>query len=409
MGKVNKDNIAVLSVYPFPIGLATTNRILAYSKGLVENGISVNIFIPFPTDSLSERKSLNEDRGYYQGIEYFYTSGRFRSKYKLFRIISLLTRYRRIKGYFSSIIAIVNSNKISHYRCLIVSTDTIISLFIYSILCKIINIKSVFIFDEYPIPIRHKLKNKIPIWKEFMYKLVLKYFSAYISISDELRNYYQSICKKPTFILPVIIDVSRFNDMNIEEFDSVPKYLCYMGNLELSKDNVDNIIKAFSIIENKYPDLEFHIYGAPRLTTKKYLIELINSLHLGKKVLLKGIVQSLDVPRVLKQAKILVSSQPDTKRASGGFPTKLGEYLASGVPTLLTDVGEISKYVTDKKHLFFVKPNDEVSYSEKLEFILENYDYACEVAAKGKKFVIDQYSHIKKCKELGEFIFHLEK
>ena len=251
------------------------------------------------------------------------------------------------------------------------------------------------------------MKSKVPFWKEFLYKIVLKKVDAYISISETLRNYYSQLVNKPSFILSGITDVSRFDKPEELEDGNRPPYLCYMGNMELAKDNVDNIIRAFDLIKNKYPDLELHLYGAPSLQNRATITSLINVLNLENRVFLKGTVDFDQVPQLLAGAKVLVSSQPDTVRASGGFPTKLGEYLASGVPTLLTDVGENSKYVKDNVHVFFVEPNNYFSYAKRLEYILNNYPKANEIAQKGRQLIIDNFSSLTKGRELLFFFNQL--
>lgn len=399
-------NIAVLSIYSFPFGGAATNRILAYCKGLIANGVNVDIFIPHTTDYLPVKETL-PDSGSYEGIRYFYSSGRYRSEYKVLRGLARATKFRQFYGYISSWKNICQQSKIKKYSCIIISTDLIPSLLIYSLLAKKINAKSVFIFDEFPIPIRHKLKDAIPKWKTFLYKIVLKNIDAYISISEKLKHYYCNISSKPSFVLPVICDVSRFYSANCDNILKTKKYLCYMGNMELSKDDVDNIIKAFAIITKDNKDLELHLYGSHNLQTNDYLKKLIISLGLSDCALLKGRVASADVPQILCNAFILVSSQPNTVRASGGFPTKLGEYLATGIPALLTDVGENSKYVKDSEHVFFVKPNDTQAYAKKLEYIIDNYTEALNIAKNGKEFILEQYSHIQQGKRLAAFLSNL--
>ena len=407
MKSFSKTRCAILSIYSFPLGLAPTNRILAYAKGMVENGASVDVFIPFPTERPTTA-SIYGNSGIYQGVSYYYTSGRFTSKYKLFRAVSILSRYRKVKGYITSYRKIYQASKQNKYSCIIISTDQILALLVYSILAKKIKSHSIFIFDEFPIPIRHKLKDRITKWKEYLYKKVLKNINAYISISEELKRYYNNFYSNKTYVLPVIVDVSRFNseEKQITELASV-KNLCYMGNMELSKDDVDNIIRAFALISDKYTSIKLYLYGPPKSNTKNYLNNLISSLNLQNRAFLMGRANSDKVPQILTHAHILVSSQPNTIRASGGFPTKLGEYLASGVPALLTDVGENAKYVKDDVHIFFSKPGDHKAYAEKLTYIIENYEHALKVAANGKQYLLSNYSHIKKGRELLEFISNI--
>lgn len=402
----NSLSCAIISVYPFPNGMAATNRILAYSKGLVNENVNVNIFIPIPLHRTSEIE-INDlpAQGVFEGINYDYVTGKFSSRWKIFRIISILTGFRFFNGFLKTCKALFKVNKRNRLDAIIISTDDLKILFAFSMAAKFISVPIVFIFDEFPIPIRHKLKNKIPKWKAYLYKIVLKKITRYISISEELREYYNSICKKETLILPIITDTSRFENLNLNSFyKNQKKYLCYMGNMELTKDNVDLIIKAFAMIEGKYPKLDLYLYGQPHEQTKTYLKKLVWDLNLNDRVFFKGRVSSQYVPEILTNAHVLVSSQPNSKRASGGFPTKLGEYLVSGTPSLLTNVGENSRFAKDGIHLFFCPPDDPELYAIKLSFILSNYQEAKRVAENGRQLIVENYSHNAMGRRLKKFI-----
>ncbi len=396
---------AIISIYPFPNGLAATNRIIAYSKGLIENGAKVDVFIPIPTYRYcSNKEEFCSNYGIFQEISYYYTIGRYSNKLKILRAFSILSGYRKIIGFISTCMMLYQKNKQQKFSCIIISSDLLLNIFIYSLFAKIIHSKSIFIFDEFPTPIRHGSKLKIPKWKEISYRIVLKHVNAYISISEKLKNYFNNLYPHKTHILPIIVDVSRFNlSLDIAN-EKANKYICYMGNMELSKDDVDNIIMAFSLIEKKYANLYLHLYGEPKYSTKKYLIDLVFSLKLQHKVIFMGKVASEEVPEILYKAHILVSSQPKTIRASGGFPTKLGEYMATGVPSLFTLVGENDRYVKDNVHLFFSEPNSPELYAEKLAFIMENYNYAKKIAENGKEFIKENFSQTVMGFKLIDFI-----
>ena len=379
--------IGIISIYAMPIGLAATNRILAYSKSLVMQNNEIDIICISPTDIKS--KYLSE--GYIDSIHYIYPAGREKAKYKTLRFISIYSGYRYIHSLFCSILYIIKGHRQNKFDYLLISNDSIIYLYVYALLSKILKIKSVFIFDEYPIPIRHKLKEKIPQWKTNLYKTVLRNIKGYISISEKLKNFYCEIIKKQTLVLPIIIDTDRFKDLSISKY-SIKQNLCYMGNMELSKDNVDIIIKAFAKICKKYPNLQLNLYGSPNIGDYNKLVNIITSLNVQDRVIFNGRVPSNDVPQILMNSTILVSSQPQTQRAIGGFPTKLGEYLCSGVPTILTDVGENARYVTNNQHCYFVKPNNINEYADKIDYILTHYKEACLVARQGKEYIQKNYS-----------------
>ncbi|MEG2599618.1 MAG: glycosyltransferase [Muribaculaceae bacterium] len=395
-------NIFVISIYSFPQGLAPTNRIKAYAKGLIQVGAKVNVLIPFPTDAYTTNHVISE--GIVDSISYKYTSGVCKSKYKIIRALSIYSGYRRMSGFISSFIALYKHNKKEKIDKIIVSADALDMLFYYSMVSRILRAKMVFIFDEYPIPIRHKLKSRIPKWKELMYRVVLNYVDAYISISENLKNYYCNLCEKKTFILTSITDTDRFKDNN-KSFEVRDTYFCYMGNMELSKDNVDLIIKAYAALPGRIRNIhKLYLYGAPSNANKELILRLIKELSLEENVLFKGRACFDEVPRILKRATILLSSQPDTVRAQGGFPTKLGEYLLSGTPTLLTDVGENSKFVRDGIEVFFAKTNSVENYTQKIEYIIDNYVDVLAVAEHGKHYVENSFSHTKQGQRLFSFL-----
>lgn len=401
-------NICVVSPYPFPYGLAASNRIVAYTKGLVANGATVKVYLPFPSELPNKSNSGNTNSGQFEDIYYCYTSGKFKSQFRWLRGIAIYSGYRKIKGYITSILQINIDNRKKHITHIIISFDSILYLLIYASLGHLIKAKILFIFDEYPTPIRHKLKIKIPKYKQFLYRHVLKMTDGYISISDNLKSFYNNLCPKRTFILSSITNFKHF-DISESKYSIRLKerYICYMGNMELTKDNVDLIIKAFSLIYSKYPDLYLYLYGAPNHKTYKYLQSIIEQFKLETKILIKGQIHYNDVPSILKQALILVSSQPNTMRAFGGFPTKLAEYMATGIPVVLTDVGENSKYIKNNVHVFFVKPNDIVEYATKLEYILDNYADSLKVAQNGRKLIKDNFSAEIKGYELLTFLSNL--
>lgn len=395
MHKKKLSRVSVVCTFPFPQGLAASTRIISYLKGLTEEGVDTDVFIYRPTE-LYNQKSKYPPRGFYQGIQYIYPKTRTYSKYKILRVV---------KRYYYHLVTCYNiwkENKKKKIDFLLISNDFLDILFLFTLFAKLIKIKPIFITDEYPEPIRVYLKQDIPSWKKILYRFILSYEDSLIFMTDKLNTFFNKRLNKPYHILPTITDTSRFEI----ELTEVPqkKYLCYMGNMELSKDNVDNIIVAFSQIQSQFDDLEFHLYGAPNPKDKALIENLIQKLHLEQKVFIKGRVSIEKVPSILKGAYILVSSQPNTKRAEGGFPTKLGEYMATGIPTILTDVGEISKYVQDGVHVHIVPPENPTAYADKLRYIITNYNKCCQIAANAKQYLFENFDYRPIGKNLKKFL-----
>ena len=395
MATSNDKRIAVVCTFGFPEGLAASTRIISYLKGLNELGVETDVFVYRPTELYGTPDIYPVD-GEISGVKYHYPNTRKYSKYRICRAIG--------RFYYWGVTCwrIYKANKEQKIDYLLISNDFLDILFVFTFWCKFIGVKTAFITDEYPEPIRVYLKDKIPNWKLRMYDFILKRQDSLIFMTDKLNTFFNSKLKKPYHILPTITDTTRFE--NITKSDNGSKYLCYMGNMELSKDNVDNIIRAFSYIANEYSDLEFHLYGAPSQRDQAFIENVIDTLGMSQRVFIKGRVDSTQVPQILIDAHVLVSSQPNSKRAEGGFPTKLGEYMATGVPTILTDVGEIAQYVQDGKHVHIVPPENPEQYAQKLRYVLDNYAECLDIAKNAKRYLKEQFDYRPISKRLMDFI-----
>lgn len=390
--------IGILTFWEFPEGMAPTTRILAYSKGLVDNNVEVQIYSfkrIFKDEIHSIKKWGVVNGAKYSYLHFFNSYGR---KSKIFRIVDEIIL--RIKLIYN----VWKSNRKKPFDCFFISFDDNHSFSAYLKIIKVLNIPLIFVADEFPIPIRDMMKDEVPDDTLAKYRYHHKSFSARILMSNALKDFYdKQIFPKPTFILNTIIDASRFKEQ-IQCDNSGKPYICYMGNMDLRKDNVQNIIEAFSMIKNEFPEIELHLYGVPNKEHLSYLKEKIKFFNLVDRIIFKGKASYTDVPRILKDAIILVNSQPITKRAQGGFPTKLGEYLLSSKPSVFTDSGDISFYIENGKHAFIVEPENPIVYSKTLKYILENYTEALSIAKEGEKYIRENFDAKRQTNELTKFL-----
>ena len=54
-----------------------------------------------------------------------------------------------------------------------------------------------------------------------------------------------------------------------------------------------------------------------------------------------------EVPQLLMDSEVLALDRPNSIQAQCGFPTKLGEYLLTGNPVVVTKVGDIPLFLED--------------------------------------------------------------
>lgn len=389
--------IGILTFWDFPSGMAPTTRIIAYSKGLIANNCTVNVYL-FARVFKDELKRA-EMSGEVEGIKYRYLH-RFQTIGRTNRFIryadELVLRVKIVWHIF-------RENLSSNFDYFLCSFDSINDLSAYSNLLDRFRFKKIFVADEFPIPIRGEMKDRVPEDLLQEYRKLHRNFSGRILMTEALKNFYNSnLDIKPTFILNTIVDAARFQ-IKMDRNSDV-KIICYMGNMDLTKDNVDIIISAFSLLDYKHYQVELHLYGKPSAKDREIIESQINKLNLEKYVHLKGRASYNEVPEILMKSHILVNSQPNTQRAKGGFPTKLGEYLLTGVPSIFTDSGDIATYVLDGVHAHLVGPERPDLYAGKLRYVLENYALAQSVASAGRDFVLEEFDSKNQTEKLLNFL-----
>lgn len=376
--------------------MAATTRIIAYASGLQAHGICVDV-VNF--SHVAPDAEVYPDSGTVDGVRYTYAYHRRGSKNKFKRRVcdNIMAVYRSIR-----LIAKMNREQPVDYVFL--SFDSVLNISLFVIPLYLLRMRLVFIGDEYPIPIREQMKESIPRWMHCFFRFMSRFLVARVLMTENLKKYYNEIYPLPTYLLSSIVDERRFS-LN----PTAPKRsncICYMGSLVLSKDNVDNIIRAFARIQKKFPGFVLRIYGQ-RTATNELLTRLVEELDLRDRVEFMGQISSSEVPAILQSAALLVSSQPPTKRTQGGFSTKIGEYLLSGTPTLFTDAGEISHYFHHGKEIWLARPCDPVDFAEKMAYILEHYPEAEAVARNGREAVLNHFTANKTTAGLVDFLNHL--
>lgn len=397
--------ILVISVYPFPIGYSATNRILSYSKGLVELGHSVKYFSLRPTEK-SDKVINKSFRGVFEGVEYEYTNGTtIWSKYKFIKFLQALY------GYLKSFYILLNNKFENPYDFVMISNDNIYLIFFLNIYLKIfLRIKTVLIVDEFPFVLRKNISiyRLFPILLKIEPLIGYRFFNGIITMTHPLREYFSRYksdkCMMKT--IPMTVEPDRFNIQNQE----VPKekYIAYIGDLVKDKDGVDEAISAFSIISPKYPEYKFYIIGSAKNENDLIrLKELVAKYKLADNVKFIGKIGRNEVPYYLCGAKLLILARPDNERAKGGFPTKLGEYLATGNPVVVSDVGEISNYLEDGVSAYISRTNEPSEFAKKIDEALSNPEKSRVLGMKGKELAYSVFNYKTQARNIANFLISL--
>lgn len=216
-------------------------------------------------------------------------------------------------------------------------------------------------------------------------------FSGLMVISKALKEYYQGHGITNIEVINMFVDATRFEALQKEQQQK--NNITYCGRISYQKDGVNDLITAFSLITSKFPDYELKLIGAfENAEVEIRLKQLIKELNIEDKVRFTGLIDAKELPQHLKNANVLALARPDNIQAKYGFPTKLGEYLATGNPVVVTKVGEIPLYLKDKETAFLSEPNNPQNLAYVLEYVISNPEKAKRVGREGVSLTNSSFS-----------------
>ena len=182
------------------------------------------------------------------------------------------------------------------------------------------------------------------------------------------------------------VDPTRFYGLEKEQ---VPDYIAYCGTASNNKDGVDELIKAFAIVHKTHPTIKLYIIGAsPSKADVAGNQKLIKDLGILDFVILTGKIPAHQMPQMLKNAKVLALDRPKNIQADFGFPTKLGEYLLTGNPVVVTKVGTIPDFLEDGVSALMAEERNPDGFAAKICWALEHPEEAAIIGREGAKIAM---------------------
>lgn len=355
---LDNNKIALVCALPYPIGNVSALRIHSYCKVLAAKGYFVKIIIFCP-------QSINENKlplGIYEGVHYQYLSGLKWKKTDSF--------YNKGITYLKGIFRTLKLLKKENYNCILSYHSELLSNIVFSLFAKFNRINFIIDKTEYPYGYSKKTKTQ-----QFLERKKLLFFDGFIVISKELYDFYYKI-KKNVFLLPMTIDPNRFNDVKKITTDD---YIAVVFGKH-DRDGLFDSVKAYNIYASRSESpMKLMLIGNFEYLCKlnpDYLAlpQFIEDNNLQDLIEFTGSLLLHEVPEKLINASCLLTTPRFYD--SGGFPTKLGEYMLSGVPVVATSAGEISDYVTNRQDIFLCPVDNLDAVAESILFIQENKDMA---------------------------------
>jgi glycosyltransferase involved in cell wall biosynthesis len=227
--------------------------------------------------------------------------------------------------------------------------------------------------------------NQTREFRTFLKATRHKAFRHCVTISPYLAEQYAQLgaASDKLMVLPDAVDLRMFSapetlHLQPSPYASCGPHVVYAGHLYDYK-GIPTVLEAAALL----PAVQFHLVGGLPKDIERHQ-QTIQAQQL-QNVTLHGLKPYSEVPAYLWHADLLLlppsANHPSAQWTS---PVKLGEYLASGTPTLITRIPALTHWVTEDEACF-VPPDNAPAMAESIRQLLTDKQRAQQLAAQGLK------------------------
>ena len=390
--------ILIAGEFGFPNGTGAAARIHAYAKGLRAGGCDVTVVCLRWSEQDAGSAKNQLANGQYGGVPFTYTSGSpvrdatfVRRRLRDAR--SALAFSRLVRGTFGR--GSANVILFSNSALWIVMTVAV---------CRLARSACVIEKSEYPF-VYAADTARMRLWAWLFSRTVYRLVDGVVVISTCLERYFVARVRRDARVIriPILVDLDEFE---AEPADRAPGQgiLCYVGNLD-HHGEIDGLLDAFGEVAPHFPLWRLRVIGGsgdPRALER--FRSRVARMGLAERVEFTGAVERAELPGLLRQADAFALPRASGLFSAAGFPTKLGEYLASARPVAVTATGDIPLYLHDREDAYLVPPNDTHAFAERLAEMFTDPSAAREVGARGRETARKHFEVKSQCQLLAAFL-----
>jgi glycosyltransferase involved in cell wall biosynthesis len=385
--------------FSFPNGLGATARVRAIARGLRDAGAQVEVIITRASERRSDHPVNPDAKGVTHGIPFEYTTGS-----SILHPNFWVRRIVEVRGMMRATWVALRG-----WDALIVFTTS--STVLPMVVASAARLRgAVIVNDGCELPFVFSCRTGFRRLYEWVYiRTVLRTYDGVIVISTFLDDYFCDKTRKGArnLLVPILVDVNEAESAQVAAA-SQTKTIVYSGDLG-HVGEIEALLHAFAQLAPDHPDARLTILGDSVGTGRREdLTRLAAELELGEMVDFAGLVAQRDLPERLSRASVLVLPRAAGAFSTAGLPTKLAEYLATGLPVVVTAVGDIPRYLTDGEDAFLVAPGRDEAFRLRVEDVLDHPREAASVGRRGREVARREFDYRAHGVRIARFLGELK-
>lgn len=388
--------VIIVTKEPFPYGMAASNRILCYAKGLIENKVDCEVVIITRTEKYGSTIKNRESFGIYKTVPFKYIGGKTqRNKNIILRKLNdyfdILKTYFYCKRNTTKGDIIINYLREDKVNGLIIRAVRKSGASIIRELC------------EYPYEtVEANKENEKLICNEL--QRVFPLYDGFITISESLYELaLKNKSKKARIIkVPILVDNDRTNN-DFKKIDVSVPYIFHAGTMTEKKDAIISTLNGFAIASKQLKTPIKFLLAGPTSPHKQEIEELILVNNLQDKIVFLGDLKRDEIEEYYNGSSLAILNKNDNIQNRNGFSTKLGEILMSETAVITTSVGETINYLKDGVNAYVVKPHNHLLIAEKIVQAFTNTTERDNISKAGRELAEKEFNCVYQGKRLVDF------
>lgn len=175
-----------------------------------------------------------------------------------------------------------------------------------------------------------------------------------------------------------------------------------VGFLGSFQGDLDILIQSFSRVKRKLPDSYLLVIGTP----SPWITSAVSRAGIATSYIEAGRCPDELLPQFLASVDVLTLPLRNNLASETRWPNRIGEYMASGRPIVVSDVGDTARVV--KQHeIGLVAGTNIDSFADTIVTLLQNTDLAQKMGVKAREVACNHYSWALQAARLEQFYFQL--
>lgn len=222
-----------------------------------------------------------------------------------------------------------------------------------------------------------------------IYELVLARFVDHILTPDNaVYERFLRINKMTT----LVYNFPRIEYFGATEYHHKPNVIIHSGSLSKERGG-DIMIHALSLVRTCIPDVKLLlIISSVHNSYLSHFKDIVKEHHLGDHVIMVGPLPTEEVAKQLRQASVGLSLLQPTPKFEKNIPQKVFEYMAAGIPLVVSDLPPIRPFLKDLRCGYLVAPTNAKQIADAIIYLLQHPVEAKRMGENGKRAVLEKYN-----------------